>query len=524
MKTIHSLFITGLGLVVPALSLAQPVITTQPLDQTNAAGAAATFSVAVTGTPPLAFQWQRDTGVLDFTDFADHTNSTLVLLNVGTNDAVNYRVIITNVEGSVTSATAHLYVILPPQIIWVTNYGPPFVHAGATVRLRVNASGMAPLAFQWLLNGAGVAAATNYSLVLANVQTNNAGLYTVVVTNYAGSVTSAPLSLAVDPSPGYAALYIFGSSWADTQNGPYWNGHWSNGPMWPEFLSAKLGLPYTAANNFAVGGSRVEDVLAQVSNFTPPAHAATSLFHFWGGYTDFYDTDSLTNDAIWNTRIQTRTATLSNAVIRLYAKGARAIVVPNVFDRAHDPEFIALWQNDPASQTKYSALIDHFNSAWAAALAAIDNAKPDLQLFIVDFHSKFDDVVKRFADYGFSKATPDALDDPALSDQSYTGPGADYLYWNPHHATSKAHAIFADWYFEAVSNSILERLELDTLASSLDLRMNKLRVGRTYTLQNSTNLVDWQELQTFTAVAGTNLLPITLTGLNTSFFRLTWRR
>jgi phospholipase/lecithinase/hemolysin len=132
---------------------------------------------------------------------------------------------------------------------------------------------------------------------------------------------------------------------------------------------------------------------------------------------------------------------------------------------------------------KYSALIDRFNSAWAAALAAIDNAKPDLQLFIVDFHSKFDDLVAHFADYGFSKANPDALHDPALSDQSYTGPGADYLYWNPHHATSKAHAIFADWYFEAISDSILERLDLGAEGNSLNLRMNKLRVGRTYTLQ-----------------------------------------
>ena len=48
-----------LGWLAPSLALAQPVITTQPQDQTNVIGTTATFWVQATGTEPLAYQWQK---------------------------------------------------------------------------------------------------------------------------------------------------------------------------------------------------------------------------------------------------------------------------------------------------------------------------------------------------------------------------------------------------------------------------------------------------------------------------------
>jgi phospholipase/lecithinase/hemolysin len=320
--------------------------------------------------------------------------------------------------------------------------------------------------------------------------------------------------------PPYPALYVFGSSWADTRNGPYFNGHWSNGPMWPEYLSTNLGLAYLPKNNFAVGGSVVTDVLGQVNAFHAPTNAAACLFHFWAGYTDFYDIDNLTNDMIWNVRIRTRVNTLSNALVKLYIKGARSILVPNVFDRSHDPAFIALWRNDSVSREHYPERIDSFNTAWADALGAIDANFPDLRLYTFDFHTKFNELVAGFATAGFTKADPDVLDDPALSNKNFTGPGKDYLYWDGHHTTSKAHAIYAGWFEQTLSQTILEKVELARTGGELVLQMNKLRLGATYTLQTSPDASHWSDIQSFAASAGTNSWSTPLPNQSAGFFRL----
>jgi hypothetical protein len=105
---------------------------------------------------------------------------------------------------------------------------------------------------------------------------------------------STSLAIAQQNSPtalvtNYSALYVFGSSWADTRNNGYstaafWQRHWSNGPIWPEFLSTNLGAAYTPTNNFAVGGSQADAVLSQAINFRPPPNPELCLYHFWRGY------------------------------------------------------------------------------------------------------------------------------------------------------------------------------------------------------------------------------------------------
>src|SRR2546425_462675 len=87
-------------------------------------------------------------------------------------------------------------------MVWV----PPFITlqptnqtviAGTNVSLQVAATGTSPLNYQWTFNGANLTGATVNSLLLTNVQAGQAGNYAVVVTNVAGSVTSAVASLTV---------------------------------------------------------------------------------------------------------------------------------------------------------------------------------------------------------------------------------------------------------------------------------------------------------------------------------------
>ncbi len=93
---------------------------------------------------------------------------------------------------------AALTVAVPPAI---TNQPQSqTVVAGANVSFAVAASGSAPLTYQWCFNGANLvgATATNYSIT--GVQPAHAGNYTVIVTNLAGSATSAVAALTVTVS------------------------------------------------------------------------------------------------------------------------------------------------------------------------------------------------------------------------------------------------------------------------------------------------------------------------------------
>ena len=72
------------------------------------------------------------------------------------------------------------------------------VEAGASVMFEVVATGSAPLSYQWYLDGSAIAGATSRTYTIASAQPTNAGNYTVVVSNPAGSVTSAAATLTVN--------------------------------------------------------------------------------------------------------------------------------------------------------------------------------------------------------------------------------------------------------------------------------------------------------------------------------------
>jgi len=74
------------------------------------------------------------------------------------------------------------------------------VTAGATVSFSVTASGSPAPAYLWRKDGVAIGGATAPSLTLSGVQAGNAGGYSVVVTNSAGTVTSTVATLTVNPA------------------------------------------------------------------------------------------------------------------------------------------------------------------------------------------------------------------------------------------------------------------------------------------------------------------------------------
>lgn len=197
MKTNVNLLTLGIVLSLASAGFAQPVITTQPQSSTNVAGTTASFRVEATGTPPLAYQWQKFSGI--WRDLAGFTETNLSFSNAQANHAGDYRVVIMDVEGKITSDVAHLTVLVPPRIMPTISLQNWALERGTDSSFVVTASGTEPLSFQWRLNGRNLAGETQDTLALTNLQPADGGDYTVVVTNAAGAVTSEPARLWVVP-------------------------------------------------------------------------------------------------------------------------------------------------------------------------------------------------------------------------------------------------------------------------------------------------------------------------------------
>jgi N-acetylmuramoyl-L-alanine amidase len=192
----------GAGPVTSAKAMLRvaPLITLQPLSQTNNAGASATFTVAAAGEEPLFYQWRKGGVNLENAEHVDGANDeTLLLSDLTADDAGSYTVVVSNVAGVVTSATAVLTIVVPPEI--TLHPESRYVAAGATVTFNAQASGTPPLYYQWRLDQEDIPGATASSLTLTNVQSANDGLYSCEVTNQAGAAVTFEAELAVNNPP-----------------------------------------------------------------------------------------------------------------------------------------------------------------------------------------------------------------------------------------------------------------------------------------------------------------------------------
>ena len=114
--------------------------------------------------------------------------------------------IITASGGSLAASTT-LTVVAPPAI---TNQPMSVtVSAGGTATFTAGATG-GGLSYQWQFNGTNIVGATGVSLIISNVSPATIGTYTVIVSNAAGSVTSASVALANADIHMLASVYVNG--------------------------------------------------------------------------------------------------------------------------------------------------------------------------------------------------------------------------------------------------------------------------------------------------------------------------
>ncbi|HEY1789901.1 MAG TPA: immunoglobulin domain-containing protein [Verrucomicrobiae bacterium] len=75
------------------------------------------------------------------------------------------------------------------------------VAAATNVTFSVIAQGAPPLTYQWNFNGTNIAGATNSALIMTNIQPVNAGVYSVTITNFYGSLASSNAVLTFAAAP-----------------------------------------------------------------------------------------------------------------------------------------------------------------------------------------------------------------------------------------------------------------------------------------------------------------------------------
>ena len=173
----------------------KPAITTQPAERTVGLGSSASFSVSATGTAPLLYQWKKGGTAIPNATSSSYTTPFTSLADNG----AEYSVEVSNDAGKVTSKMVVLAVTAAPVAPTIASQPvPQSVVIGETASFSVNATGTAPLTYQWKRNGSDIAAATSSTYrIAATVSGDNAAVFTVVVSNSQGQVTSTPVTLTV---------------------------------------------------------------------------------------------------------------------------------------------------------------------------------------------------------------------------------------------------------------------------------------------------------------------------------------
>ena len=177
-----------------------PSITTQPANLTVTAPARATFSVVATGDAPLSYQWRRNG-----TAISGATSASYVLNPTAVSDSgAQFDVIVSNAVGSITSKAATLTVNpapVPPTI--TTQPSNVTVTAPNAANFSVVATG--DRTAQLSVAPQRRRHRGRHERVLhagSDAPADSGAIFDVVVSNGAGTVTSAAATLTVNIAPG----------------------------------------------------------------------------------------------------------------------------------------------------------------------------------------------------------------------------------------------------------------------------------------------------------------------------------
>ena len=172
-----------------------PFITSQPTGLKILTGQPAAFSAEASGDAPLTFQWNKNSLPISGANTLSYSIASTTIEDLG-----QYTITVTNPLNSVTSNVADLTFYTPPVI-----FSQPLninLSTGQDGGLVVVANGDAPFSYQWSKDGVDIIGATGFNYEIVKAKMSDAGEYSVLVSNIAGSVQSNPATVTVmEPTP-----------------------------------------------------------------------------------------------------------------------------------------------------------------------------------------------------------------------------------------------------------------------------------------------------------------------------------
>ena len=228
--------------------------------------------------------------------------------------------------------------------------------------------------------------------------------------------------------------------------GSYDPGHFSNGPIWLEYLAHSLGITaptpsLASGTGNAWGGAETGNGLSfegtpnigsQISTYLA-SHtlSSTQLITIWGGANDFLN-GGVTNPAV-------PVANLINEITTLAAAGGKQFMVPNLPLLGDLPATSGL---PKVERNGLNFLSLAFDSLLHSQLDQLQQ-QLGITIYQLDVDSVFQNIMADPGAYGLTNVT-----DPAYLDPTYNGQG--YLFWDIVHPTTEIQALisataFAKW-------------------------------------------------------------------------------
>jgi thermolabile hemolysin len=261
----------------------------------------------------------------------------------------------------------------------------------------------------------------------------------------------------------FSNLVVFGDSLSDVGNISqatfgstpgqfYWNGRFSNGPVYAETLATGLGLPAlnrstaSGGTDYAYGGAKttgtgfpdyfvVQDVDDQVNGYLSSHNGtANTLYVVFAGANDLLD---------GQTNMSLPVGSLQTSMERLYTGGARQFLVINLPPLGYTPRY----NGSPSTITTYNTRSQQYNAALATMLTGFKSSH-SIALSQLDVYSLVNDARANQQLYGLTNVSASAA--PGLSpgdtsyDTSQLAPNPnEYLFWDDLHPTAAVHLILA---------------------------------------------------------------------------------